>query len=149
MATKTCSVDGCERPHLARGWCKLHYDRWRHRGGDPAIPLPPHGFQPGHPGRPRTTDYAALFESKVDRSNPDGCHLWTGGVDRDGYGLFHVKGRQVRASRYALEQILGPLPLDVLACHHCDNPPCVRGDHLFPGTAKDNVQDMIRKGRKR
>jgi len=29
MAERTCSFDGCERPYRARGWCQLHYDRWK------------------------------------------------------------------------------------------------------------------------
>lgn len=29
MAQGTCSVDGCERPAISRGWCKKHYERWR------------------------------------------------------------------------------------------------------------------------
>jgi hypothetical protein len=33
------------------------------------------------------------------------------------------------------------------ACHHCDNPPCVRDDHLFPGTQVINMLDAKRKGR--
>ena len=32
MTDRTCSVDGCERPPLARGWCRMHYKRWRKRG---------------------------------------------------------------------------------------------------------------------
>lgn len=28
----TCSVDGCERPHAARGYCDSHYARWRATG---------------------------------------------------------------------------------------------------------------------
>lgn len=32
FSKKRCEVDGCERPHLARGLCGLHYDRWRRHG---------------------------------------------------------------------------------------------------------------------
>lgn len=31
-----CKLDGCDRPLLARGWCRLHYDRW-HRHGTVAL----------------------------------------------------------------------------------------------------------------
>jgi hypothetical protein len=31
---RLCSIDGCQRPHLARGWCNLHYKRWW-ENGDP------------------------------------------------------------------------------------------------------------------
>lgn len=30
----TCAIDGCERRAQARGWCKMHWKRWR-RHGDP------------------------------------------------------------------------------------------------------------------
>lgn len=29
---RTCSIEGCERPHLARGYCDTHYARWRKHG---------------------------------------------------------------------------------------------------------------------
>lgn len=42
-----------------------------------------------------------------------------------------------------------PLPDDIDVCHECDNPPCIRPDHLFLGEASDNVADMVAKGRAR
>lgn len=47
----------------------------------------------------------------------------------------------------AWEHYVGPIPDGVDVLHHCDNPPCVRPDHLFLGTARDNVGDMLAKGR--
>jgi hypothetical protein len=41
----------------------------------------------------------------------------------------------------------GPLAPGYFACHHCDNPPCIRPIHLFAGTASDNVRDALHKGR--
>lgn len=37
MANRTCNVDGCERPYVARGWCSMHYQRWK-ANGDPGGP---------------------------------------------------------------------------------------------------------------
>lgn len=36
MAQRTCSIDGCEKPHFGRGWCEMHYRRW-YEHGDPLI----------------------------------------------------------------------------------------------------------------
>lgn len=38
---KRCSIHGCERAHEARGWCLMHYTRWK-RHGDPGIALKTH-----------------------------------------------------------------------------------------------------------
>lgn len=76
----------------------------------------------------------------------DGCWEWTGGTDGGGYGMFNYAGVSYRATRISL-MLDGRDPGEKMACHHCDNPPCVRPDHLFVGTNADNMQDMVAKGR--
>jgi len=64
------------------------------------------------------------------------------------YGVFTLdSGRSVRANRFALELVLGPLPSEIFACHACDNQPCCNPMHLFPGTRVENFIDMVVKGR--
>jgi hypothetical protein len=74
--------------------------------------------------------------------------LWQACRDPNGYGQIRLtKGICHYTHRISWELSFGKIPRGKLVCHHCDNPPCVRPDHLFLGTHKDNIQDMIRKGR--
>jgi hypothetical protein len=81
----------------------------------------------------------------------DGCWEWQGHRDKKGYGRIQA-GRELPMPAHRASYILnvGPIPDDGTewcVCHRCDNPPCVRPDHLFLGTDKDNHDDMVRKGR--
>lgn len=38
-----CTVPDCTRPHLARGWCSMHYDRWRTNGAPERLVRGPNG----------------------------------------------------------------------------------------------------------
>lgn len=76
------------------------------------------------------------------------CWTWRGTRDSNGYGLFLIQRRDVRrAHRYAWELEHGQIPDGLHACHHCDNPSCVRPEHIFIGTQFDNMRDCARKGR--
>ena len=88
---------------------------------------------------------ADRFWAKVAKG--DGCWEWQGAM-ANRYGAFKLAGRQIGAHRLALQ--LGgeeDIPSGMVVCHRCDNPRCVRPDHLFVGTRSDNSQDMSRKGR--
>lgn len=87
------------------------------------------------------------FWSKVDKKHISGCWLWMANKNTQGYGSFDIDGKGKRAHRVAYELHYGSIPKGKLVCHHCDNPSCVRPDHLFLGTQQDNVNDMVRKGR--
>lgn len=87
------------------------------------------------------------FWSKVRRADGDNCWEWQAGRNAKGYGTFRVGEKTVLAHRLAFEMCVRTLDDEELACHHCDNPACVRPSHLFAGTVSDNVQDMMRKGR--
>ncbi len=95
---------------------------------------------------PQLTDEdVARFWRKVNKS--DGCWLWNTHKFRNGYGKFMKCKAQYGAHRIAFMIQHGYDPGQILVCHTCDDHACVRGDHLFLGTHKDNSGDMKAKGR--
>lgn len=86
------------------------------------------------------------FWPKVQKT--DTCWIWIGALGHRGYGRFNVNNRSRLAHRISFEIATGaPAPSELQVCHRCDNPRCVRPDHLFLGTNLDNVRDMQAKGR--
>lgn len=75
------------------------------------------------------------------------CWSWLGETDKDGYGRFWYRGSTKRAHRCSWMLCQGRIPTGQQVLHRCDNPRCVRPDHLFLGTLRDNVNDMLSKGR--
>jgi|ERR1035441_3407969 hypothetical protein len=79
-----------------------------------------------------------------------GCWLWTGHQERFGHGRLYAcypSTFMILAHRASWILNYGPVPDGLCVLHKCDNPPCVRPDHLFLGTIADNNDDRDRKGR--
>lgn len=87
------------------------------------------------------------FEDKYITEPNSGCWLWVGGYDGEGYGMFWVVEKMVKAHRVSWRLHNGVIRDNLFVLHKCDVKCCVNPAHLFLGTQKDNVEDSIRKGR--
>jgi len=86
------------------------------------------------------------FWSKVEYG-PD-CWIWNAAKNRKGYGQFRVDGKLWISHRLVWTLAHGEIPKGMHVLHTtCDNPSCVRPDHLSIGTNQDNVDDKMRKKR--
>ena len=158
--TRTCSFEGCDRPHYGRGWCGMHYKRvWRSGSAE----LPEKEIQEcsvdGCTRPVRSLGYCNMhhqrwlkhgtplslkptperrFWSKV-RKTP-GCWEWSGALDGGGYGLFTFEGRQQGAHRVSLSLCGLVVPEGCQVDHRCHNRRCVNPSHLRVVTAKQNAE---------
>jgi len=77
------------------------------------------------------------------------CWEWQGELHPNGYAYtttYETRKRE-HAHRVSYRIFKGEIPKGLYICHHCDNPKCINPDHLWAGTAKENMQDAKRKGR--
>lgn len=121
MAKRTCSVDGCDAEHEARGLCLRHYKRMRRHGSteDPRLSAEERSW------------------SHVDKSGA--CWIWRG-ASNGRYAQFRVDGRQVCVHRVSYSFLVGPVPDGMQLDHLCHNKLCVNPEHLRPVTAKQNQE---------
>lgn len=134
-----CSVFGCDyEGRVYAGMCSRHMSRQRR-----------HGSPYAEGGGAKRIPPLDRFWRQV-RFAVGGCMEWTGVLDIGGYGHFRMrvadKSKKL-AHRASWELHVGPITDGLLVLHRCDNPACVNPDHLFLGTQKDNVDDMVAKGR--
>jgi hypothetical protein len=84
------------------------------------------------------------FWSKVTKTEQ--CWLWLGAPTSSGYGAIEIEGKTISAHRYSYEYEYGSIPVGRFVLHTCDIPLCVRPSHLYSGTHKDNMRDMLERG---
>jgi len=77
------------------------------------------------------------FWAKVEKT--DDCWLWLGATSPEGFGRFRSGTWETSAPRYAYRLLVGELAPTELLHHACDEPRCVRPDHMFPVTPTEHA----------
>lgn len=95
------------------------------------------------------SEMSEFLFSKIEIPAESECWLWTGGMDKDGYGQTHYCGKNVRTHRVAWLLRNGVIPDAMVVMHTCDTPACINPDHLKLGTNQENTEDKMQKKRHR
>lgn len=103
----------------------------------------------------KTMTLTERLKSKMSLPTNSGCIEWMGAIATSGYGAINIceSGSKYKhntvynAHRISYELFIGVIPDGLLVLHKCDNRKCVNPDHLFVGNQKENMSDMITKGR--
>lgn len=85
------------------------------------------------------------FMNKVLQT--DTCWNWTGYRNSYGYGKFCLNKKIDFAHRVSFTLFKGEIPKGMCILHSCDNPRCVRPQHIRLGTHKENMEDKVAKNR--
>lgn len=135
---RKCSIEGCEKPHVSHDFCATHRKRFK-LYGDPLFTKQKqiHG-----------ATVAERWNAYVGERGA-GCWEWAGHRDPNGYGRLNISGKPVLAHRISWELHRRPITPAEHILHRCDNPPCVRPEHLFKGDQALNMADKMAKKRHR
>ena len=107
------------------------------------------GYKAGYVAEPVRPDNFAPPEERFffNIQITDGCWYWLGAKSKKGYGSIGVNRKKQYAHRYSYFLAYGEYPTPI-GRHICDNPSCVRPNHIIPGTHADNIQDTFERGRR-
>lgn len=171
-----CSIDGCGKPVVGRGWCSTHHKRW-YLYGDPCAPDRRNKRLPcredgcselsiakglcakhyqrlkkhGHTGKSSTSPGEAdsYLRSLVGHKGDD-CVIWPFSRTKYGYGSVGSANFGTTLAHRAVCIIAhGPPPSDNHeAAHNCGkgHEGCVNPNHLRWDTRKGNMADKLRHG---
>jgi hypothetical protein len=135
-SNRICSIPDCGKPHRARGFCFMHYQRHRDHG-DPLAGRVPNG------------EALKFYSEVVLRHDGLDCLIWPFNMNPNGYGSMDVNGKKRIVSRLLCEDVNGPPPTpEHEAAHSCGKGHlgCVTKGHLAWKTSKENKADMLTHG---
>lgn len=90
-----------------------------------------------------------LIEERSVKVPESGCWIWERSSMASGYGDFRLGKKHHLAHRASYLAFNGPIPIGMHVMHSCDVRPCVNPQHLSVGTNLDNIQDSMKKGRRK
>lgn len=129
-----CLIDDCEIKAISKGMCRKHFMRvWRHGENKSSY-----------------KDVPAIerYKKRTTYNQSTGCVEWNIPITKkQRYPILVINNKRVKVHRFSYEYFVGPIPDGMYVLHKCDNTICSNPDHLFLGTQKENVEDMIKKGR--
>ena len=98
--------------------------------------------------KPTDDEIIAFLWANVNIRGDDAYWPWLRTANVKGRGVLSYRGFRALAPRVAWRAKSGSWPSkDLFVCHSCDNPSCCNPAHLWLGTNRDNVRDMVAKGR--
>ena len=131
-----CIVDGCDRKPHARGWCTMHWQRWKANGDPLSVSY-------------QKSDAREIADFLDAIAPQDECLVWPFARNDFGYGIVGPSHGERRVHRLVCRRFHGDAPDGKpLALHRCGNGSggCVNPDHLYWGDAADNRADAERHG---
>lgn len=124
----TCSIPECQKKPFGRGWCQMHWTRWK-RHGDPTAAKRIFG------------NVEARFLSNVDKTPT--CWLWTGALNNFGYPKFRTADEGY-GHRWSYARYVEPIPTGLQIDHVCRVRHCVNPVHLEAVTQAENIRRGFR-----
>lgn len=97
---------------------------------------------------PKYEEPRIRFARKVKIDARSGCWIWTASKCGDGYGYFRINRKTVKAHRASYQLFKGD-PKGFYVLHTCHNASCVNPNHLKLGTHEENMQDLVKSGRRK
>ena len=139
---RICSITNCGREHMARGYCRHHYNSWLKYGDPLRMTI-------------KINKCLSFIKNIALPYKENDCLIWpfhknkNRGGRGEGYAMLWHNGKNKRACRLICEMVYGAPPeKEYDAAHSCGKGDygCVNPKHLRWATKSENQNDQILHG---